>query len=42
MAVRNENKTENRQRLMEIMEVVRRHELVKGADSSTALTVRMI
>ena len=30
MAVRNENKTENRQRLMEIMEVVRRHELVKG------------
>ena len=30
MAVRNENKTENRQRLMEIMEVVRRHEITRG------------
>ena len=30
MPVRSENRAENRQRLMEIMEVVRRHELVKG------------
>ena len=30
MAVRNENKTENRHRLMEIMEVVRRHEITRG------------
>ena len=30
MPVRSEDRAENRQRLMEIMEVVRRHELVKG------------
>ena len=29
MPVRSENRTENRQRLMEIVEVVRRHEIVK-------------
>ena len=30
MPVRNENRAENRQRLLEIMEVMRRHEIVKG------------
>ena len=30
MPVRNENRGENRQRLLEIMEVMRRHEIVKG------------
>lgn len=29
MPVRSESKAENRQRLMEIVEVVRRHEIVK-------------
>ena len=30
MPVRNESRGENRQRLLEIMEVMRRHEIVKG------------
>ena len=30
MPVQHENRTENRQRLMEIVEVVRRHEIIKG------------
>ena len=30
MPVRNENRGENRQRLLEIMEVMLRHEIVKG------------
>ena len=30
MPARHENRSENRQRLMEIVEVVRRHEIIKG------------
>lgn len=37
MPVRNENRGENRQRLLEIMEVMRRHEIVKGINPRKAV-----